>query len=183
MHEARKATKKSRAVLRLVRDEIGSKTYARENAALRDAARRLSAPRDATVLVDAVDRLGRQVPLARRSLAPLTAVLTERRDEVAKRVLHDEGAMTAAAGELAEIRGRITSLEVGTDRFSALEGGLKRTYSRGRNAFADARKKPTDERSARVAQAGQGPLVPRARAPGRLAGAHGRARGRHRQAG
>jgi CHAD domain-containing protein len=146
VHEARKAAKKARAVLRLVRDEIGSKTYSRENNALRDASRRLSAPRDAAVLVAAVDRLGRQVPLARRSLAPLSAVLVQRRREVTTRVLDDEGAMDATAGELAEIRARIEGLGIETDRFSALEDGLLRTYSRGRDAFTDARTHPTDQR-------------------------------------
>ena len=146
VHEARKAAKKARAVLRLVRDEIGSKTYSRENNALRDASSRLSAPRDAAVLVAAVDRLGRQVPLARRSLAPLSAVLVQRRREVTTRVLDDEGAMDATAGELAEIRARIEGLGIETDRFSALEDGLLRTYSRGRDAFTDARTHPTDQR-------------------------------------
>ena len=146
VHEARKATKKSRAVLRLVRDEIGSEAYTRENDALRDAARRLSGPRDAAVLVAAVDRLGHQTPLTRRSLAPLSAILEERRREIATRVLDDEDAMARAADELAEIRARVDALEIGSDRFSALEDRLRRTYGRGRDAFAAARKKPTDER-------------------------------------
>ena len=145
VHEARKAAKKSRAVLRLVRDEIGSKTYSRENDALRDAARRLSAPRDATVLVEAVDRLGQQFPLARRSLAPLSAELSERRQQVTARLLDGEDATATTARELAEIRGRVEAMKIDTDRFSALEGGLNRTYSRGREGFADARRKPTDE--------------------------------------
>ena len=146
VHEARKAMKKSRAVLRLVRDEIGSDTYKRENRALRDAGRRLSAPRDAAVLVEAVDQLSAQTPLARRSLAPLSAILDERRREVTERVLDHENAMAGAADDLAEIRARVDALEIGTDRFSAVEDGLRRTYGRGRDAFAGARKKPTDER-------------------------------------
>jgi CHAD domain-containing protein len=145
VHEARKATKKSRAVLRLVRDELGSKTYARENRALRDASRRLSAPRDAAVLVAAVDRLAEQVPLARRSLTPLGAALASRRREVTTRVLDDDGAMVAAADDLAAIRARIGDWRLEKEGFSVLEDGLRRTYGRGREAFAEARKDPTDE--------------------------------------
>src|SRR4051794_37864127 len=37
VHEARKHFKKVRAVLRLVRDEVGDKVYRRENARFRDA--------------------------------------------------------------------------------------------------------------------------------------------------
>jgi CHAD domain-containing protein len=146
VHEARKATKKSRAVLRLVRDDLDSKTFKRENRALRDAARKLSEPRDAVVLVATVERLAQQVPLARRSLMPLKTVLDERRRDATTRVLDDDGAMEAAAHELAEIRERLGALEMETDGFAALEGGLRRTYAEGREAFADARKKPTDQR-------------------------------------
>ena len=146
VHQARKATKKSRAVLRLVRDEVGAKTYSRDNQALREAARRLSDPRDAAVLVASVDRLREQIPLARKSLAPLSAVLEQRRVEITSRVLDDEDAMAAAADELAVIRARVERWRIGSDRFSVLEDGLRRTYARGRDAFADARKRPGDER-------------------------------------
>ena len=146
VHEARKATKKSRAVLRLVRAEIGSKTFKRENRALRDAARLLSEPRDAAVLVASVDRLAHQVPLARRSISPLSAVLEQRRRETVAYVLDGEGAIAAAAAALAEIRGRIEGLAIETDKFGVLEDGLRRTYEDGRDDFVAARKDPTDLR-------------------------------------
>jgi len=41
IHEARKSSKKLRAVVRLMRDAIGEKSYRRENATLRDAVRPL----------------------------------------------------------------------------------------------------------------------------------------------
>lgn len=146
VHEARKATKKSRAVLRLVRDELDSKTFKSENSALRDAARRLSEPRDAVVLAATVERLARQVPLARRSLAPLQVLLEKRRAEVTKRVLDEGAAMASTADALAEVRGRVDGWSIESDGFSALAGGVRPTYARGREAFAAARRDPTDER-------------------------------------
>ena len=146
VHEARKALKKSRAALRLVCDEVGSKTYKRENNALREVGRSLSASRDAAVLVETVDRLGAQVPLARRSLAPLRAVLEQRRRETAARALYDGGALTAAADEIEQIRARVEGWRLRNDVFSALEDGLRRTYRRGSKRFAEARDDPTDER-------------------------------------
>jgi CHAD domain-containing protein len=146
VHEARKATKKARAVLRLVRDEIGSSDYRRENRALRDAARKLSGPRDAVVLVGTLDGLTEQVPLARRSLAPLRKVLEERRVAVTARVLDEEDAMTIAAEEIEAVRVRIEDWRVRGDDFSLLAGGLGRTYTRGCDGFVKARKKPTDAR-------------------------------------
>jgi len=146
VHEARKALKKSRAALRLVRDEVGSKTYKRDSNALREVGRSLSASRDAAVLVETVDRLGEQVPLARRSLAPLRAVLEQRRRETAARALDDGGALTTAAEEIEQIRARVEGWRLRTDGFSALEDGLRRTYRRGSERFAEARDDPTDER-------------------------------------
>jgi CHAD domain-containing protein len=146
VHDARKRLKKSRAVLRLVRDEVGSKTYQRENQALREVGRSLSASRDAAVLVEIVDRLGERVPLARRSLAPLRAVLEQRRREAAARALDEGGALATAADEIEEIRARVEGWRLRKDGFAALENGLRRTYRRGSERFAEAREDPTDER-------------------------------------
>src|SRR5690348_17534612 len=49
VHGARKDMKKLRTVLRLLRDALGKKRYRRANAHFRDAARALSASRDAEV--------------------------------------------------------------------------------------------------------------------------------------
>ena len=49
VHEARKSSKKLRALVRLMRDAIGEKRYRRENTTLRDAVRPLAAMRDAEV--------------------------------------------------------------------------------------------------------------------------------------
>jgi hypothetical protein len=57
IHEARKDLKKTRAVLRLVRDQLGKERYGRENARLREASRALSGSRDATVKADTLERL------------------------------------------------------------------------------------------------------------------------------
>src|SRR5688572_14268100 len=59
IHTARKHLKRARANLRLLRDAIGKASYARENAALRDAARPLSGVRDAKVLLETCDTLFR----------------------------------------------------------------------------------------------------------------------------
>ncbi|HST38572.1 MAG TPA: CHAD domain-containing protein, partial [Conexibacter sp.] len=60
IHQARKHLKKTRALLRLVRPALGNTVYHAENDALRDAAGKLSATRDADVLVATVDALADQ---------------------------------------------------------------------------------------------------------------------------
>jgi CHAD domain-containing protein len=146
VHDARKRIKKSRAVLRLVRDEVGKKTYKQENRALRDVGRKLSDARDAAVLVETVERLGEHVPLARRSLGPLHQVLEARRQEAVGAVVGAEGAMADAADELERILARADRWSLEGDDFSVLEKGVKRSYGRGRDGFAAARSKSTDER-------------------------------------
>src|SRR5258707_559913 len=51
VHEIRQRFKKVRAVLRLLRDELGEKTYRQHNACFRDAAQPLAELRDAMVLL------------------------------------------------------------------------------------------------------------------------------------
>src|SRR5829696_5999977 len=57
VHQARKNVKKSRALLRLVRSELGDKIYRRENRSLRDAARTVAHVRDADVMVETGEAL------------------------------------------------------------------------------------------------------------------------------
>ena len=62
VHDTRKALKRLRALLRLLEDELGSESVARERATLDDAARRLAGARDAEVMVDTLDELIRRRP-------------------------------------------------------------------------------------------------------------------------
>src|ERR687894_2726162 len=57
VHETRKDMKKLRALLRLVRGELGERTFARENACYRDAARELAGVRDPDVMLETLGAL------------------------------------------------------------------------------------------------------------------------------
>src|SRR5262245_23423066 len=57
IHAIRKRCKRIRAVLRLMRDELGDAVYRRENHCYRDIAEPLAGARDATVLAAAFDTL------------------------------------------------------------------------------------------------------------------------------
>ena len=146
IHEARKATKKVRALLRLVRDDLDKGERRRDNRALRDAARRLSAPRDAAVLVATLDALLARRPDAAAAAASVRELLEERRRETSRRVLEDEDAMARTADELDAVRARLGDWRLRSDGFEALAGGLRKSYGRGREAFARACQRPTDER-------------------------------------
>jgi CHAD domain-containing protein len=139
VHEARKDTKKLRALLRLARGELGEETFGRENACFRDAARELSGARDSDVMLETLGAL---------ELPP--GVGWELRKSIqAERALDGEGHREAAAGgavaTLEEARKRVDDWPLEQDAFEAVAGGLKRTYRRGRRDFRAARAEPTVE--------------------------------------
>jgi CHAD domain-containing protein len=133
VHEARKHLKKTRAAIRLVRDDLGAKLRRDENAALRDAQARLSGARDAEVLLDTLARL--QDSSNGRLPAPATvalrAALRNRRD-AARRQGHDERA--DAVTELHAVRDRVASWPLDDESFANAAQGLRRIYRDGRRA-------------------------------------------------
>jgi CHAD domain-containing protein len=147
VHDARKSFKKVRAVLRLVRDEIGGKCYRRENRRFRDAARPLTEVRDAKALVEAVDRLAEQSPDGADDalLADVRKAIQADRRAVRRRVLRDKQAIPAVVSEVKAARDRLPSWSMPHNGWSALAGGIKRTYKGGRQALAAAGDDPTPE--------------------------------------
>ncbi|MFZ0042997.1 MAG: CHAD domain-containing protein [Solirubrobacteraceae bacterium] len=147
VHSARKAVKKERALLRLSRDATRPAKRRRQNVALRDAGRALSETRDAEVFVQALDALSErytgQVPDA------AFAAFRERLDvdrQDARRRLSDPTLAAEVADELEATRQRISQWSLRHRGWSAIEGGLDRTYRQGRRAFRRARSKPDVER-------------------------------------
>jgi CHAD domain-containing protein len=139
VHEARKDMKKLRALLRLSRDELGKATYRRENACFRDAARELSGTRDSDVMLEALGAL-ELPPGAGWELRKAIQAEREQAGEDGR-----EAAAHAAVAILEEARGRVDDWPLERDSFSALAGGLKRTYRRGRRGFRAASEEPSME--------------------------------------
>jgi CHAD domain-containing protein len=136
VHEARKDMKKLRALLRLARDELGKKTFARENACFRDAARELSGTRDSDVMLETLAAL--DLPAGMGWQLRKSIQVDRDRNGGGDRA----AAASRAAAILAEARTRIGDWPVERDSFDALSGGLKCTYRRGRRGFKAAREEP-----------------------------------------
>jgi CHAD domain-containing protein len=143
VHEARKDMKKLRALLRLVRGELGEDVYARENGCFRDTARQLSGVRDADVMIhtlaDLEKRYG-ELPGAGRKLRP---ALVAHRFRVSAG--STKPAVQAAIDTLLETRERIDDWPLRSEGFEAFDEGLRRMYKRGRKAFRRAQELPTAE--------------------------------------
>jgi CHAD domain-containing protein len=143
IHKARKAVKKERALLRLMRGSVRRRDRRAANAALRDAARGLSGARDAEVMVQTIDALAEryagQVPHHE-----FTAIRQRLADGLGGPA---DGSVAAAAtaSELAAVRERIGGWRVERQGWAGLKPGLRRTYKRGMTAFSVVRDAPTDE--------------------------------------
>jgi CHAD domain-containing protein len=140
VHSARKAVKKERSLLRLVRGSLAPKERRRENAALRAAARDLSAARDAEVMIDTLHRLSERYvgQLPESTFSEIRAQLEQARD--AQRGQLIESALGArAVQELGAIRVRVEDWRLRFGGWQAVEKGLSRSYRDGRAAFVRAR--------------------------------------------
>lgn len=142
IHDARKRCKKLRGLIRLVRP--GFDGYSRTNAALRDAAKPLSGPREAAVMLGVYDLLAGTAPpdLDRRRLAPLRAALTRARREVPD---HEERAAGLRA-TLEEVLRDIPDWQLQGKDAEILYGGIAKTFGRARKALKKAEKRPDFER-------------------------------------
>ncbi|MEX2423740.1 MAG: CHAD domain-containing protein [Acidimicrobiia bacterium] len=156
VHEVRKATKRVRALLRLVRNQLGDERYRTENAVLRDTARLLAPLRDADVHVSSVEGLRNRFGAQLRStaFADLAGRLADRRHRVFERTV-DEDDWSRVLYSLRSARARYAAWPVDDDTarahgmavvrhgFSSVGPGLALTYRRGRQEMSEAATRPT----------------------------------------
>lgn len=144
VHDVRKEIKKLRAVLRLVRTGIGETAYDDATGALRSAANRLNAMRDAQVRLAALKDLAKQSngKLPRHSMPAIRNVL--RQDCKSEEQKLGE-TLDSTKQFLLGARLRLGSLTVKPDSWSGVGPGLKKIYTRGRKALALAKRRPSPE--------------------------------------
>jgi CHAD domain-containing protein len=148
IHDSRKAIKKARATLRLIRKGITAPAYRRENATLRDAARPLSAVRDARILLDSLDRLEKLYgPPATQSIpAALRRALQAEQREIRSNSASSRATLTKSRQRLTAAHQRISRLTLRNDSWATLEKSLRRTYRQARATMKAARSDPTPEK-------------------------------------
>ena len=137
VHETRKALKRVRAVLRLVRDEIGEERYRQENKSYRDVGRALSGFRDGRVAATAAERLAasdRDDATLRRGAERLEIARSEPPGDFTE----------ALAGQLTIDRRRIAGWPIVRDEFAMIGPGLERAYGRGRRAHRGCEREPAE---------------------------------------
>jgi CHAD domain-containing protein len=146
VHQVRKRCKKLRGLLRLVRDAIGAETYQAENAWFRDAARALSATRDAQAVLETFDALMKDcaTEVGPRGFAALRRRLLQHRSARHRQRDLDAQLETFCA-TMHVARLRVDDWSLICDGFTALEDGLERTYDRARRAMRRVAADPSTE--------------------------------------
>jgi CHAD domain-containing protein len=134
LHSARTDVKRLRSQFKLARPAF--RAYRRENAALRDAARAVSALRDDTAMVETFDRLAAEMSADEaRALAPIRAALSHAApgpDDATAQI-------SAFRRALGTARGRSKNWKIKGHGFAPLSKGLKKTYAAARQAMREAR--------------------------------------------
>lgn len=138
VHGARKDLKKLRTVLRLLRDELGRKRFRRENARFRNAARALSASRDAEVKLGTLDSLAAQGDELPPAAVEAWRRILARDREAATNAARDEPARAEAAALIEAGLDAIGGWGLAGDSWKLIDAGLTRTYRRGRRALKAA---------------------------------------------
>jgi CHAD domain-containing protein len=140
IHESRKALKRVRALLRLMRPAIGDEIFRRENSDLRDIGLSLSGARDRHVLLETAMKLDAMGRFERRSVA----------DNLRQTILgagteSEPVRMKAAAERLAGVRDRLSTVTATGSGFAIVGEGLEKSYRTARRAFRHAYAEPSDE--------------------------------------
>jgi CHAD domain-containing protein len=150
VHEARKALKRLRALVRLLEAELGEQASAREDDVLRAAGEVLSGARDADVLLSTLDRLVQDNAgklAGRGGVMRLRSHLRSERDRAWQAVLGDAAGRALTLAELRAARARVATWQLSDGAGVELVApGLVRVYRQGRNRLgqaAHARGEPT----------------------------------------
>ena len=149
IHQARRAIKKARAALRVLRPAIGDRVYRLENVTLRDAGRLLSPLRDARATLEIFDKLAARYAkkLVGTDVEPLHRLLEQDLVQVRRVVRRPSEPLDQSVVLLEAHRGRMRQAMTKADADSAESAlrALKRIYRKGRKALAAAEAAGTPE--------------------------------------
>jgi CHAD domain-containing protein len=141
VHATRKHIKKTRALLRLIREEIGPEIFKEEDRCLREVAGGFSGPRDAWVQLQLLEKLGAQAPdgtTFEQTAAMLQAEIATHADSFGPQRRQAETA-------LQQICDRLEGWPLDDLGIDDLCCALRSSYRRGRKCFRRVRAEATPE--------------------------------------
>lgn len=143
VHETRRHLKKARAIMQLVRKEIGRGRYQAQDHTLRDVGRLVSEIRDAEVRLETARELKRRARSGkRRCYHGIEETLTLELEHVLAAFAEWQ---SQAVPMLEAVRKEIQDWPVDEFGFKQLRRRIQATYKRGRKALAETLKEPSAE--------------------------------------
>jgi CHAD domain-containing protein len=144
VHVARVATKKLRALLRLARSQKTTDFFAKEVCCYRNASRLLSEVGDATVMIEAFDKLTERYAeqLTPNAFAELRKPFVKTRKQ---QLSSQNKALQQVAEMLKSARPRVAKWPINGHDFCLLHDGLKRIYKKGLVCMEHVRVEPSVE--------------------------------------
>jgi hypothetical protein len=145
IHATRQSLKRVRALLVLVRSELGDEVFEREWTCYAEAGRLLAKGRDASVAVETFDALAGRFPseLTPNASDSIRRFLADRRDAQLKIMVEGEGALKNASEILVCAHERVPFWPAGRAGFRAVRKGLRRSYRAGRDGLETVVHHPT----------------------------------------
>ncbi len=152
VHSTRKALKRLRAMLRLVRDTISHDCYHTDNQVLKLIAAELGTVRDSWVMADVLDRLLPHDAASKAAVDVLVDRLQDRYRTESLALLENKAQMASIVEQLENAKERskrwsVVAGEVSTPlphEFESIAPGLQRVYKRGRRGMRIVVDSPTD---------------------------------------
>jgi CHAD domain-containing protein len=143
IHEARKSVKKTRAALRLVKDELAG-VFGRANHALRNASHELARFRDAVVAIDTFEAVLKEGKLKDTAFSSIRQDL-EHYKARAEKARSLRGTMAELAAAFTALAVEVETWPLASEGFAGIEEGLKRSYRKGIDAMVLAEHEPSPE--------------------------------------
>ncbi len=143
VHEARKCSKRIRAVLRLVRDETGNGLFKRENYLFRDINRYLSETRNIAVIIETLNKVAKDN--AGHDHSRLINDTIRLKYKLIDVLFVGENRLETVIGLLDTGKERSMALPLKINNINVLLGSLLRVYKLCVKCMNNARKDPSDE--------------------------------------
>ncbi len=143
IHEARKCSKRIRAMLRLVRNETGNKLFKKENYHFRDINRLLSEIRNITVIIETLSKVINQNP--GKDYSELVNETIRFKDRLLEVLFVEENRLKTVTELLNAGKERARALPLRRDSINILYKGMRRVYKLCEKCMKKAIKEPTDE--------------------------------------
>lgn len=147
IHKVRKELKKTRAICRLVRDEIGEDAYHSAQDFFRDTARKLSPARDASALLETLYKVEKELPCKNKQplLKKIKNHLIAKKAALTRVQINQQQLLQTVLEDLKDAEQYFSPWTFHHQDFTVFRSSIERVYKRCRKGLKSAYKEGTAE--------------------------------------